>query len=263
MNTKALACLFVFFGITLGHTGNVLAMVAKRPHAIARRRGPVFTEEGAANKIEAALGHCRKIVKMLTTGTDRGGVLIGYVPAGPSPVPVKLICDVEFTNKTVLDEYYYAAGRLLFVRETVCTYPRQGSTFDIAHPDYKKPVDISFLGGRIAGPTSMRQHYGTLTSSSTYLLGVLRSTSNPADVAQWVKGEPVSNPVALTAARTSTPVSVSPPAMPWRRIPARAKARATWKPKRTTMWARKTSKWAKKGKGRRVWRRPRRAVRRW
>jgi hypothetical protein len=257
MNTKALAYLFVLLGLAPHPAVNARAMAAKRgKHTIARKSAPPSAEEVSANRIEAGLGHCQKIVKMLKTGTDRAGVLIGYVPAGPTPIPCKVICDVEFPNKSVLDEYYYASGHLIFVRETVCTYVREAATglYDIAHPTYREPTDISFVRGRIAGSPSIQRHFGTLPANSSYLLAVLRSKANPADVAQWVKGAPVSIPPAITPAVATIPATASA----WKPKPPAVKPRiAAWKK------AKRTKKWVRKGKGR-AWHRPRRAVvRRW
>jgi hypothetical protein len=146
--------------------------------------------ELVARGIDAAVAHSHEIVKMLKTGTDRGGVYLAYVPAkGPKPTPSKLICEIDLSTKDVIDEYYYSAGHLIFVRETVRNYPVDTRTkaIDFEHPTYKEPVAIPFVRGHIAGSAKLRKRERSLLFDSKYLLTLLHAKGNPVDVEHWVK----------------------------------------------------------------------------
>jgi len=150
----------------------------------------ISKSELVARQIDAAVGHSREIVKMLKTGTDRGGVYLAYVPAkGPKPTPTKLICEIDLSSKDVIDEYYYSAGHLIFVRETVRNYPVDAKTkaLDFEHPTYKEPVSIPFVRGHIAGSAKLRKRERSLLFDSKYLLSLLHAKGSPVDVVSWVK----------------------------------------------------------------------------
>jgi len=150
----------------------------------------VSKAELVARKIDVSVAHSHEIVKMLKTGTDRGGVYLAYVPAkGQRPTPSKLICEIDLPSKDVIDEYYYSAGHLIFVRETVRNYPVDAQTkaVDFLHPTYKEPVAIPFVRGHIAGSAKLRKRERSLLFDSKYLLSLIHSKSNPVDVQRWVK----------------------------------------------------------------------------
>jgi len=150
----------------------------------------ITKSELVARKIDASVGHSHEIVKMLKTGTDRGGVYLAYIPAkGTKPTPSKLICEIDLSSKDVIDEYYYSAGHLIFVRETVCNYPVDARTkaVDFLHPTYKEPVTIPFVRGHIAGTAKLRKRERSLLFDSKYLLSLLHAKGNPIDVQEWVK----------------------------------------------------------------------------
>jgi len=166
--------------------------IRPKPKPVVRPVKPirVSRSELVARRIDAAIGHSREIVKMLKTGTVRGGVYLAYVPAkGTRPIPSKLICEIDLSSKDVIDEYYYSAGHLIFVRETVRNYPVDPKTnaLDLQHPTYKEPVAIPFVRGHIAGTAKLRKRERSLLFDSQYLLTLLHAKGSTVDVEQWVK----------------------------------------------------------------------------
>jgi len=154
------------------------------------RKVHVSRSELAAQRIDSGLGQYREIVKMLKTGTERGGVFLGYVPKqGPELMPSKLICEIDLPNKDVIDEYYYSGGRLIFVRETVRNYSVNNATklMDFGRPIYKEPTAIPFVRGHIAGSPKLRRRERSLLFDSRYLQTLLRANGNQVDVEHWVK----------------------------------------------------------------------------
>lgn len=165
-----------------------------KPAPTAKRVAPkavrVTKSELAANRIDAGLGRYREVVKMLNTGTVRGGVFLGYVPkTGPGLVPTKLICEIDLANKDVIDEYYYSGGHLIFVRETVRDYSfdRKTNAFDFGHPTYKEPTAIPFARGHIVGGPKLRSRERALLFDSRYLLSLLHAKGTSVDVQKWIK----------------------------------------------------------------------------